>query len=141
MDFEVLCKALQLVNVGDAFIQCLLALKNTRGILIDMDVEQVRLLELLVFARVIVQVRRLTDQECTHFVRKILLFTTQSSHRNICVRPNTMQELYEIELLFNACLCLYHHILKPATASTPKLCCEEALFLDSSNIGEVPAHL
>ena len=90
MDFEVLCKALKLVNVGDAFIQCLLALKNTRGILIDMDVEQVRLLELLVFARVIVQVRRLTDQECTHFVRNILLFTTQSSHRNKCVRPNAM---------------------------------------------------
>ena len=90
MDFEVLCKALQLVNVGDAFIQWLLAPKNTRDILIDMEVEQVRLLELAVFARVIVQVRRLTDQECAHFVGNILLFTAQSSHRNIRVRPNAM---------------------------------------------------
>ena len=141
MDFEVLCKALQLVNVGDAFIHCLLALKNTRDILIDMDVEQVRLLELLVFARVIVQVRRLTDQECTHFVRNILLFTTQSSHRNICVRPNAMQELDEIELLCDALLCLCHHTLKPAIASAPKLCCEEALSFNTGHIGEVPAHL
>ena len=83
MDFVVLRKALKLVNVDDAFIQCLIAHKNTRGILIDMDVAQVFLLELAVFARVLVQVRRLTDQKCAHFVRSILLFTTQSSHRNI----------------------------------------------------------
>ena len=139
MEFVVLCKALQLVDVDDAFIQCLIAPKNTRAILIDVD--QVFLLELAVVARVIVQVRRLTDQECTHFVRNILLLTTQSSHRNICVRPNAMQELDEIELLYNARLCLCHHTLKPAIASTPKLCCEEALSLDTGHIGEVPAHL
>ena len=61
MDFVVLCEALQPVNVDDAFIQWLIAPKHTCASRIAVD--QVFLLELAVVARVIGQVRRLTDQE------------------------------------------------------------------------------
>ena len=138
-EFEVICKALDPVNVEDAFIHQLIALWNMQAILIS--VLHVFLLELAVLARVIVQVRWLTDQEFTHFVRSILLSTTQSSKRNICVHTNATQELDEIELLCNAWLCLCYHIFKPAIASAPKLCCKESLSLDTGQIGEVPAHL
>ena len=61
MEFIVLCEALQPVNVDDAFIQWLIAPKNTCASRIAVD--QVFLLELAVVARAIGQVRRLTDQE------------------------------------------------------------------------------